>query len=202
MKREAAILAILLLPQVALADTEFWSANAFQHNLTEKVKFNINPELRFKNNGTEFYYLRTYIGPSVSLSNNIEVAAYYAPHFGKTNGNWLFSNYTYLDGILKLNFPWFVFSNRARFEYDITASAMVYRNLFLFKHGPWSAGDELFYSLNGGFFNEGRAFVAYSAKILEQLELSGGFLQRRQKSSAASDWTKTNVFTLGAKVNY
>ncbi len=188
--------------QVAFADTELWSVDTFQFPVKEKVKFNLIPELRFRGNGSELYYFQTYIGPALILSKNIEIDAYYALNYSKNGGNWSAKGLGYFDLIYRTDLPWFTFSNRGRFEYDISPDVLKYRNLFGFSKDGWFAGEEFFYNFKKGFYDEGRASIAYSFKVLKSASLSLGYLLRRQRATATSDWQRTNVVTAGVKIVY
>lgn len=197
----AVLFIVWVFSQSVLAETEFWSINTFQLPVREKIKFNVIPELRFRNNGGELYYSQTYVGPVFLLSRNIEIDLYYAPNFTKNGGSWVSKGLGYLDAIYRTDFPWFIFSNRGRFEYDFTPSVLKYRNLFWFGRDGWFASDELFYDFKLGFFDEGRSAIGYSAKILGNIDLSLNFLLRRQRQGSTADWQRTNVINLGLKVN-
>ena len=191
----------LVLISSAFADSELWSTNTFQFPFY-KAKFNVIPELRFKSNMSDWYYLRTYIGPSTSLNKQFDLAVFLAPSWSKTGGIWISSLLGYFDLIYKQGTPWFTFNNRARFEQNFTNNILIYRNLFLFKNGNWSAGDELFYSTKKGFFDEGRSSVSYAPLVYNGVEFSVGYLLRRQKTNAGDDWTRTGVLNIGAKISY
>jgi len=191
----------LVFSRSGLADTEFWSVNIIQFSLREKVKLNIIPELRFRNNASELYYFRTYFGPTLLLSKNFDLSVYYALNYSKTGTNWAQSNLAYLDGTYKIDFPWFDFTNCGRFEYDISPDILKYRNLFQFKREGWILSDELFCNFKLGFFDEGRSLVAYAIKFPGKIDLLIGYLLRRQRSSTTADWTRTNVINLGLRVD-
>ncbi|MFA4967757.1 MAG: DUF2490 domain-containing protein [Candidatus Margulisiibacteriota bacterium] len=191
----------LALPQAVFADTEFWSLTTFQLPFRENVKLNVIPELRFRNGVGEFYYFRTYFGPTLLLSKSFDLNLYYALNYAKKGADWTPSSLVCLDGIYKIDFPWFNFNNRGRFEYDISPDVLKYRNLFQFKKDAWILSDELFYNIKFGFFDEGRSLIAYTAKGPGNIDLIIGYLLRRQKQSATADWTRTNVINLGIKVN-
>jgi len=198
----AVLFIALCFSQSILADTEFWSVNIIQSSLSEKVKLNIIPELRFRNNASELYYFQTYIGPALLLSKNFEMDIYYALNCSKNGDNWTGKSLGYLDAIYKVDSPWFSFADRGRFEYDVSPAVLKLRNLFQFKKNAWILSDELFYNVNQGYFDEGRSMVAYSTRIFGNTELLIGYLLRRQRASATADWQKTNVINLCLKVDW
>ncbi|MFA4844624.1 MAG: DUF2490 domain-containing protein [Candidatus Margulisiibacteriota bacterium] len=193
------LVAASLAPAV-FAETEFWLPAAFQLPVKEKVKFNIIPELRFRNGG-ELYYWRTYFGPTLLLSKSVDLGFYYALNYAKKGADFSPSSLACLDGNYKADLPWFSFNNRGRFEYDLSPDVLKYRNLFQFKKDAWTLSDELFYNVKLGFFDEGRSLIAYTAKGPGDIDLIIGYLLRRQKQSATADWQRTNVISLGLKVN-
>lgn len=195
------ILLSTVLISSAFADSELWSTNTFQFPFY-KAMFNVIPELRFKNNMGDWYYLRTYIGPSTALNKQFDLAVYLAPSWTKTGGSWTASLLGYFDLVYKQGLPWFAFSNRARFEENFTSNTFIYRNLFLFKNGNCSAGDELFYNTKKGFFDEGRSTISYAPLTFNGIEFSLGYLLRRQKTNSGDEWTRTGVLNLGAKIVY
>lgn len=198
----ALIIVFAFLSQLSSADTEFWPVFNFQIPLQNKVKLSVMPEFRLKENGTDWYYLRTYIGPTVSLSKMLDFAVYLAPSISKSGQNWNYSTLGYADLILKNQLPWFVFVNRARFEENFTSNVLIYRHLFQFNFDNWSAGDEFFYNTGKGYYDEGRSSIFYSFKINKELSLSLGYLLRRQKPKSTDDWQRTTAITTGLKIDY
>jgi hypothetical protein len=178
--------------QVVFADTELWSTFTFQHPVREGLKLAIIPEFRFRNNASEWYYLRTYIGPQMTLDKNWEAALYLAPNLGKTGGAWTTSYLYYADLIYK-NGP---ISNRARLEENLSSGVLIYRNSLQYKLGDWTLADEPFYSFSSGYFNENRASISYGIGAF-----SLGYLLRMQKATAAADWVYTNVANFGLKIS-
>ncbi|OGC04374.1 hypothetical protein A3H38_06905 [candidate division WOR-1 bacterium RIFCSPLOWO2_02_FULL_46_20] len=187
------LMLIFCSASLSFADTELWSMFTFQHPVKDGLKIAIIPELRFRNNASEWYYLRTYIGPQISLDKSWEAAVYLAPNLGKSGGSWTTSYLYYLDLIYKNGF----FSNRARLEENLLSGVLVYRNSLQFKTGNWTLADELFYNFAKGFLDENRASISYSIGAF-----SLGYLLRMQKATAAADWVYTNVANLGLKVNF
>lgn len=202
-RRKILILFFIMLAfsQIVFADTEFWSLTTFQFPFREKVKLNLIPELRFRNNAGELYYFQTYIGPALLISKSFEMDLYYALNYSKGTNGWNSKSLGYLDAIYRTDFPWFLFSNRGRFEYDLSLNVLKYRNLFGFSKNGWFASDELFYNFNQGFFDEGRSSIGYSTKIFGNVSLSLSYMLRRQRQSPTADWQRTNVVNLGLKVN-
>ena len=178
------------------AGTEFWSVDTFQFPVKEKVKFNIIPELRFRNNASEFYYLLTYIGPTISLSKSFDINLYLAPKYSKNGGNWTTSTVGFFDVIYKND----LLSNRGRFEYDFPSGVLKIRDQLQFKRNGWFVNDEVFYNYNKSYIDENRAATGYAFKVLSNFDLSLGYLLRSQKSSASADWVNTNVFTLNTSL--
>jgi len=185
--------------QIAFGETEFWSVNAVQFPLREKVKLNLIPELRFRSG--ELYYSQTYFGPALLLSKNFEIDIYYALNYSKGSDGWEAKSLGYLDTIYGNEIPWFYFKDRTRFEYDISSDTLKIRNFYQFKKGNWFVGDELFYNFKKGFNDEGRACAGYSFKMANNLELSISYILRRQRQKPTDDWTRTNVISAGMKVN-
>lgn len=190
MKKIFVVMAVLLLSRIALADTELWSTFTFQHPVREGLKFAVIPELRFKNNASEWYYLRTYIGPQVTLDKNFEMAVYLAPSVAKSGGTWSTSYSMYGDLIYRSG----SISNRARLEENLSSGGLIYRNSLQFKLGDWTLADEPFYNFAKGFFDENRASIGYGIG-----PFSLGYLLRSQKTTAA--WDHTNVANFGLKTN-
>jgi len=185
----------------AFGDTEFWSVNTFQYPIRERVKLNLIPELRFRDNLAELYYFQTYIGPQLSLSKTFDLNFYYAVNLSKNGSAWASpKSLGYLDAIFKYQFPWFYFNERTRFEYDISSDTLKIRNFYQFKIGSWCAGDELFYNFKKGFNDEGRATVGYSTKIIGDLDLTLRYMLRRQKQNSTDDWSRTNVINVDIKI--
>ena len=187
------VIGFLLSCQLVFADTELWSMFTFQHPVKEKVKFAIIPELRFRNNASEWYYLRTYIGPQILLDKNWEAAIYLAPNLGKNGGIWTTSYLYYADLIYKNG----QISNRARLEENLSSGVLVYRNSLQYKISDWTLADEPFYNFAKGFIDENRASISYGLGAF-----SLGYLLRAQKATSASDWVFTSVANFGLKIIY
>lgn len=200
------LLVVILLVSVAAgiswADNEFWSSGAFQSPYNEKIKLQLIPEIRVRNNLSDLYYLLIYIGPSITLNKNFGINLYLAPNYVKTNSSW--TNLGYADITYKTDLPWFaaVFNNRERLEYDFTPQVLKIRSLFRFSKDGWFADDELFYNTNKGFFDEGRSQFGYSIKLNGDNNLSVSYLLRRQKTNSGDDWTRTSAINAGFKVNF
>ena len=188
---------ILCSANVSYADAELWSANTFQHAFSKELKLNV---IRIKNGISDAYFIQLYVGPVVALSKNLEINAYVAPNLTKSGNTWSNNYYGYIDGTYKYEFPWFVFSNRSRFEDNLTTNVFKYRDLVQFSKHGFSFGDEFFFNFSKGFFDEGRSSAAYAIKVSSDLSLSLGYLLRRQKKTAASDWQRTSVWTAGIKM--
>lgn len=195
LKRTVLVVSIFSLfsCRIAFGDTELWSTFTFQHPVREGFKVAIIPELRFRNNAGEWYYLRTYIGPQVVLDKSWEAAVYLAPSLGKTGGIWATSYLMYGDLIYKNG----SFSNRFRFEENLSAGVLIYRNSLQYKLGDWTLADELFYNFAKGFFDENRGSLSYGIGAF-----SLGYLLRMQKAKATDDWTYTNVANFGLKTTF
>jgi hypothetical protein len=179
-----------------LADTEFWSTDTFQTQIREGVKFNVIPELRFRNNAGEFYYLLTYLGPTLYLSKNFDLNFYLAPKLTKSGSVWKNSTIGFIDAVYKNG----LFSDRLRLEEDLSVNCLKIRDQFQVKMNGWFVNDEVFYNFNRGFFDENRLAVGYVCKILPNFDLAPGYLLRHQRASGTADWTKTDVLTLNASV--
>jgi len=199
-KKILIFLILLGSSQMVFAGTEFWQQTNIKFPFRGNAKFNVIPEFRFRGRIGELYYFRTYIGPTLSLNKNFDASFYYAPNYSKTGENWTPGSLICLDGTYKNDLPWFTFTNRGRFEYDISPDVLKYRNLFQFRKDAWVISDEFFYNIKRGFFDEGRSLFAYSAKINGNTDLLLGYLLRRQKASPSSDWARTNVVNLGLKI--
>lgn len=191
---------VFLCVGVSFADSELWSSNAFQHAFSKELKLNVIPEVRIKSDLSDLYYFQVYVGPAVTLSKNLELSAYIAPNFSKTGNTWNTSYYSYIDATYKCEFPWFVFSNRSRFEDNMTANVFKYRDQFLFTKFGVSMGDEFFFNFSKGFYDEGRSTASYIYKLNNDLSLSLGYLLRRQKTISTSEWKRTSVLTAGVKL--
>lgn len=191
---------ILCFVGISGADSEFWSANTFQHSFSKELKLNVIPEVRIKNNLSDLYFFQLYMGPAASLSKNFELAALIAPNFSKNGNGWSSSLYGYIDGTYKYEFPWFVFGNRARFEDNLTTNVLKYRNLVQFSNNGLVLGDEFFFNFSKGFYDEGRSSASYAIKLSNDLSLSLGYLLRRQKTISISDWKRTSVLTAAFKM--
>ncbi|MFA4905095.1 MAG: DUF2490 domain-containing protein [Candidatus Margulisiibacteriota bacterium] len=203
MARKCVLLLLLVFGLVwgrASADSEFWLAPTLQKPIKEGLAINLIPEIRVRNNLSDLYYLRLYLGPAFQLNKNWGLNVYYAPNYVKSGSYW--TSLYYLDAVYNLPLPWLVFNNRARFEYDATPQVLKYRDQFLFSRNGWFAADELFYNLNRGYFDEGRSFIGYTFKVRDKIDLSLGYLWRRQKASPAADWVRTGAFNVGAKIVY
>jgi hypothetical protein len=196
-KRILLVVSIVLIGsvQLALADCELWSVNTFQYPLGEKVKFNLIPELRFKNNASDLYYILNYIGPTFSLNKNFDLNLFYAPKSTKNGGGWTNSSIGYLDLAYKNE----NLSNRGRFEYDLNAELLKYRNQVQIKKAGWQASEEIFYNLRSGYFDETRTLAGYVFKPFGRFELAVGYLLRGQKKKPNDDWIWTNVINMGTK---
>lgn len=181
------------------ADTEFWSSDTFQFSMREKVKLQVIPEIRARNNLTDLYYFRTYFGPNIILNNNFGVNIYYAPNYVKASNVW--TGLGYFDVLYKTDLPWFSFNNRERFEYDFTPGVLKLRSLFRFGRNGWFADDELFYNFEAGYFDEGRSQLGYSCKYNREVDLYLSYLMRRQKARASDDWARTSAVNAGFKIN-
>jgi hypothetical protein len=196
-----AFLSLIVLASAVPADTEFWSSDTFQRSLGEKVRLQVIPEIRVRNNLTDLYYFRTYFGPNISLNKNFGISVYYAPNYIKASRVW--TGLGYLDFLYQTDLPWFAlaFNNRERFEYDFTPAVLKLRSLFRFGKDGWFADDELFYNFKAGCFDEGRSQIGYSFKYNKEVGLYLSYLMRRQKSSPAADWTRTNAVNAGFIIN-
>ncbi|MDD4179871.1 MAG: DUF2490 domain-containing protein [Candidatus Margulisbacteria bacterium] len=189
-------LLVLLFGSLALADTEFWSTDTFQAQIKEGVRFNIIPELRFRNNASEFYYLLVYLGPTFKLNECFDLNVFYAPKTTKNGGAWTSGSNGYLDLVYKNG----GLSNRGRLENDFTNGGLKIRDQLQYKMNGWFFTEELFYSATKGYFDENRALVGYTFKLAKNFDLSPGYLLRSQKANANADWRQTNVFTLNASL--
>lgn len=181
---------------LAMADTEFWSTDTFQAQIKEGVKFNIIPELRFRNNASEFYYLLAYIGPTFKLNESFDLNVFYAPKTTKSGGTWTSGAAGYFDLIYKNG----GLSNRGRLENDFASGGVKVRDQVQYKINGWFLGEELFYNAAKGYFDENRASAGYVFKLAKNFDLSPGYLLRSQKATATADWKQTNVFTLNASL--
>lgn len=184
---------LLYFSAVSFADTELWSAFTFQHPVKDGLKIAIIPELRFKNNSSEWYYLRTYIGPQITLNKYFDAVFYLAPNLGKTGGVWstnyfIYGDLIYINGALQY---------RSRLEENLSSGGLIYRQQLQAKLDSWALSDELFYNFTQGYFNENRASFAYGFG-----SFSLGYLLRTQKAMAASDWVFTNVANFGLKMAF
>lgn len=189
----SALMLLLCFSAASFGDTELWSTFTFQHPVKEGLKIAIIPELRFRSNASEWYYLRTYIGPQITLDKNFETAVYLAPNLGKTAGKWTTSYLIYGDLIYRNG----AISNRARLEENLSSGTVIYRNSLQYKLGDWTLADEPFYNFTKGFFDENRASVSYGLG-----PCSLGYLLRSQKATTASDWVFTNVANFGLKMAF
>jgi len=191
-----ALMVLIGVVQPVLADTELWSVNTFQYSLGERVKINLIPELRLKSNVGDLYYIQNYIGPTFGLSQYFDLNLFYALKSTKNGGGWTHSSVGYLDLIYKNG----SLSNRGRFEYELTADLLKYRNLFQIKKAGWQINEEIFYNLKSGYFDESRTLAGYTFKPFDRFELTMGYLLRGQRKKPADDWLWTNVINLGTKL--
>jgi len=181
---------LLLGFQVSYGDMEFWSVDTFQFPVKEGLVFNVIPELRYRNNPSELYYLQIYLGPSFAPAKNFTMNIYYSPKFVKSSGNWSSANALYFDAVS----AWRLFSDRSRFEYDPGSATLKYRNNLQLKTSGWSLGDEIFYNFKKADFDENRWSVAYSFKMTANFTVALGGMLRSQKA-LGGDWSNTNVLT-------
>ncbi|MBI5399660.1 hypothetical protein HZB07_03490 [Candidatus Saganbacteria bacterium] len=192
-----AIFIILLfsyfLNQCALADSELWSVSTFLHPINERLKLAVIPDLRFRNNASEWYFFRAFIGAQTALDKSWEGGAYVAPLVVKNGGNWTTSYLYYTD----LTYKNGSLSNRARLEENSLSGVLKYWNSLQFKTADWTLGDDLFYNFAKGLFDEHRVGVSYGFGAF-----SLGYLLRMQKATAAADWIYTNVGAFGLKIVY
>lgn len=192
---------LLLSALPAIADTEFWNLDTFQFSIKENVKFNVIPELRWKDSATNFYFYQVYLGPVFSINKNFDFAAYYLPKNSKSGTTWTFSNLGVLDFIYK-NPDFYSFSNRNRFEYDSSNAVLKYRCQLQLKNQGWFVSEEPFYNFSKNFIDENRASIGYGFKITGNLEASLGFLFRSQKSVSVAEWTNTNVWFINTGTKF
>jgi hypothetical protein len=191
-KRWLLLLAFLLVSyRISYGDTEFWSADTFQFPLKEGVSFNVIPELRYRNNLNELYFIQAYLGPSFSSSKDLIFNFYYAPKTAKSANDWSSTNLLYCDAVWTGE----NFSDRSRFEYDLGSSILKYRNNLQFKSNSWSLGDEVFYNFKQGNIDENRLSLAYTFKSTVSISTALGGLLRSQKP-AGKDWSNSNVVML------
>ncbi|MCX5750420.1 MAG: DUF2490 domain-containing protein [Candidatus Saganbacteria bacterium] len=183
------------------AGTEFWNLDTFQFSLQEKVKFNVIPELRWKDNATNFYLYQVYLGPVFSINKNFDFAAYYLPKNSKSGTTWTFSNLGVLDFIYK-NPDFYSFSARNRFEYDSSNANLKYRCQLQLKNQGWFISEEPFYNFSKNFIDENRASFGYGFKVVNNFEAYLGYMLRSQKSVSLADWTNTDVWFVNASVKF
>ena len=137
----------VVLSRLVMADTELWSVDTFQWQVKDAIRLNVIPELRFKNNANEFYYLITYLGPTFKLTDNFDLNLFYAPKTTKSGGTWTSGSAGYLDLVYKNG----GISNRSRLENDFTSGALTLRDQLQYKINGWYVGDEIFYSTAKGY---------------------------------------------------
>lgn len=184
----ALFLSIFLFGPV-FANEEFWNTDTVQFTVKENIRFNVIPELRFNNNG--LYYFLTYIGPTFSLSKNLDVNIYYAPKNSKNSTGWQASNNGFLDLIYKNG----GLNNRSRFELDFTNYIYKFREQFCLQANGWFVQDEVFYNFTRGMFDENRAAAGYNLKMTKSANLTFGYMLRSQKTSSI---VSTNVLMINA----
>jgi hypothetical protein len=195
-KRLTVMLLFLVLSGLVLAvraDVEFWSTDTFQ---LSQWGVNVIPEIRVRNNLSDFYYLQTYIGPVWELNKNLKLNVYYGLKYQKSGNDWQQSNLGYLD----LNYTLKYLSHRSRLEGDLTNSVVKYRDQLQFKFNGYYLADEFFFNLTNSFLDENRLNAGYTLKVFGQTDLSLGYLLRSQRKGITKDWTGTAAVTLNAAV--
>jgi hypothetical protein len=186
------LLIVLLLATAAVADVELWSTDTFQFS---SLGINLIPELRVRNNLSDFYYLQTYLGPAWELNKYLKFNVYYGLKYQKSGNDWQQSNLGYLD----LNYSVRGLSHRSRLEVDLTGSVVKYRAQLQFKLNGCYLSDEFFYNLTASFADENRLSAGYSFKVFGQ-DLSLGYLRRAQRKGVDKAWTDSAAVLLNSSI--
>ncbi|MFA4843639.1 MAG: DUF2490 domain-containing protein [Candidatus Margulisiibacteriota bacterium] len=189
------LLALSGLVLTARSEVEFWSTDTAQ--LTQ-WGVNVIPEIRVKNNLSDLYYFQTYIGPVWELNKNLKLNVYYGLKYQKSGSDWKQSNLGYLD----LAYSFKPFSNRFRFEVDLTNAVVKYRNQLQLKVNGYYLADEFFYNVSGAFADENRLSAGYTFKALGQTEFNLGYLWRAQRKMVGQAWANSAaaILNTGLKI--
>ena len=198
---------ILFTHNLFASDWEYWSNSLVFIKLREKVDFRIIPHARLKNKCRDFYYYKTYIGPTFKISKFFKISPLYMYKIEKKRGVWKEDNVGNMDMELKLPFLVNAYLDyRYRTEYNFTQNNCVHRNKFeLSKDCEKINGlslflyDEIFYSFAANKLNENRVSASLSKKINDNLNLGLSYIVRFQDST---DWHNTNIVQTEVKVSF
>ncbi len=70
----ALLFSILFTQNLFASDWEYWSNGVVLIKLKEKIDFRIIPHARLKNKCRDFYYYKTYIGPTFKIAKFFKIS--------------------------------------------------------------------------------------------------------------------------------
>jgi len=204
----------LLRQDIFASDWELWNKYTITKNLTEKVDFKVEPELRFKSEFGHFYFEQTYVGPVFKITKWLKISFLYdykeseqKKKKKETKDIWKHEDMGIFDVELKL--PFLLSSNfnyRSRTEYNFTKNGWVQRNNFKvskeckkIKGLSFFVGDEIFYNFVSDTLDENRTFVGFSKKINDNLSWGLSYILRYRKSTY---WYSANILQLEMGISF
>ena len=92
---------LLMTKNCEANDWEYWSKYDFKVAVSDIIKFSVKPQVRFKDNTSNFYYFKTDIGSGLDIRKYFDLAIYYLVKRKKNTG---WSNSNVIVTNLKLSF--------------------------------------------------------------------------------------------------
>ena len=194
------ILVLMVTAELCQAsDWEYWSRTDFRVPLNKRTKLSIKPEIRLRDNMSEFYYFKAYVGPTLKITDHLDAALYYVYIRKQVGDVWESEDLATLDGTLSFGLGDFKFAWRNRGEYGFDSERWVYRARikgarpvrFCGRQVASLLSHELFYDFDGGSSNERRTSIGLSAKLVDRIALEASYIFRNKRQGG--EWRSVNV---------
>lgn len=194
------LLAVLSKDCYADRDWECWPGSTLKVKVDENIDFTFLQQFRLKDDMSDFYTYVIYTGPTLKINKYMDTSFWYKPVFAKSHDDWDDSHRLDVDLTLKTDLDGLKLANRSRFEYNITSSGWLYRDMVkaatsfetpMGKLKPYLS-NEFFFAIDpSDDYNENRATAGIGTGFIKNSDISVYYMLRSKKKSG--DWTHANV---------
>jgi hypothetical protein len=207
----AAYLALTLTSYVRADDMEYWMKYAINVKVAEKATVFVKPQFRWRDEVSENYLFRTWLGVNLNVLKWLDIAPQYSYKTSKHTGDhWPPEHFLALDITPKVTLATFKISDRNRIMYNFNEYIWTYRNRIKiarpFKGILWGHGltpffaDEIFYDDDHDEFYDNRAEVGLGTKLTENVGLELSYIYRTLEKK--DKWIKSQIITSMLNLNF
>jgi hypothetical protein len=211
----AILLCLTLIPAKCFAakdnDFQIWSTGGVEAKLNKDLKLDVEQELRFGDDVSDFYYTHTEGTLDYKVTKGLSLGIGYRQIYEKKHGDWKGENMPNSNVTLDWSWRGFTFQDRNRLELRIPEDGQDkwrYRNKLTvllpikvteFDVQPYVA-DEVFFDFHGDNFTRNRLFAGIKAKFFGHLKTDLFYLW--QASEQGKDWIDYHVLGIKLKVAF